>query len=193
MGKVTLRGGALLSPVPPAIVTCAADGKVNAVTVAWTGILSTKPPMTYISLRPERYSYAIIRESGEFVINLTTASLARAADYIGMYTGRKRDKLSDMGLTVVPSETVACPAIEQSPLSLECRVERIIPLGSHHVFVARILAARADAELISPSGRLELERAGLCAYAHGEYFALGESLGKFGFSVKKKKRRKVRR
>ena len=189
MGKVTLRGGTLLSPVPPAIVTCSDGSRVNALTVAWTGILSTKPPMTYISLRPERYSYAIVRESGEFVINLTPARLACAADYIGTYTGRKRDKLRDMGLTTIPSEYVSCPAIAECPLSLECRVERIIPLGSHQMFMARILAVRADEELIDEAGRLMLERADLCAYSHGEYFALGERVGKFGFSVNKKKRR----
>lgn len=189
MGKITLRGGTLLSPVPPAIVTCADGDRVNALTVAWTGILSTRPPMTYISVRPERYSYALIRDSGEFVINLTPARLARAADYIGTYTGRRRDKLRDMGLTTTPSEFVSCPAVTECPLSLECKVERIIPLGSHHMFMARILAARVDEELIDDAGRLMLERVGLCAYSHGEYFALGDKVGKFGFSVKKKKHR----
>jgi len=183
MGKITLSAGALTAPVPPAIVSCGEGEAANLVTVAWTGILNTKPPMTYISLRPERHSYGIVRQTGEFVVNLTDSSMARAADLCGMFTGRKKDKAALAGLTLEESETVKCPSVAESPLSLECRVERVIPLGTHHVFVARILCVRVRDDLVDGDGRLRLDKAKLCAYAHGEYFELGRSLGKFGFSV----------
>lgn len=190
MGKIILDPGALLAPVPPVIVTCGSGERKNLFTVGWTGIMNTRPPMTYISVRPERYSYGLIRESGELVINLTDSKMARAADVCGMYTGRKRDKVAMAGLTLEESETVGCPSVAESPLSLECTVERILPLGTHHVFIARIVCVRARAELIDSDGRLRLDKAELCAYAHGEYFALGRSLGRFGFSAVKKKGRK---
>lgn len=192
MGKIILDAGALLAPVPPVIVSLGEGTEANLITIGWTGILNTRPPMTYISVRPGRHSYAILRRTGEFVINLTDASMARAADLCGMYTGRKRNKWKDAGLTQSPSRTVGCPSVAESPLSLECRVERVIPLGSHHVFMARILCVSAGDELIDKTGRLRLDKAELMAYAHGEYFALGRSLGKFGFSAAKKNKPRKR-
>lgn len=187
MNRIYLDPGTLLAPVPPTIVSCGEGQCANLITVAWTGILSSKPPVTYISLRPERYSYGIIREFGEFVINLTDARMARGADVCGMYTGKKRDKASMAGFTLTDSRTVGCKTIEQSPLSLECRVKRIIPLGSHHVFMADIICVTAKEDLIDGDGRLCLDRADLCAYAHGEYYSLGKKLGRFGFSAAGKK------
>lgn len=190
MARMKWRGGAMLAPVPPAIVSCASGDKTNLITVAWTGILSTVPPRTYISVRPQRFSHGLISESREFVINLCTAPLARAADFCGMYTGAKVDKLARLGLHAIPSAEVACPSLAESPLSLECRVFDVMHLGSHDMFLADIVAVTVEEGLIAENGKLRLDRADLCAYAHGEYFALGKKLGAFGFSaVKKKKRR----
>ena len=191
MPRLKWRGGAMLAPVPPAIVSCAGkDGKPNLITVAWTGILSTVPPRTYISVRPSRHSHKLIEESGEFVINLCTAPLARAADFCGMYTGAKVDKFARLGLHPIESEEVACPSLAESPLSLECRVFEVKHLGSHDMFLADIVAVTVEDALVAENGKLRLDRADLCAYAHGEYFSLGKRLGAFGFSaVKKKKKR----
>ena len=188
MKKVLLDAGALIAPIPAVVVSCGCGDEANLITIGWTGILNTKPPMTYISVRPGRHSYSLIRNSGEFVINLTAADMARGADICGMYTGKKRNKALMAGFTLEESEMVACPSVKESPLSLECRVERVIPLGSHHVFMARILCVKARENLIDKNGRLCLEKADLCAYSHGEYFSLGKSLGKFGFSAVKKKK-----
>ncbi len=190
MSRQKWRGGAMLAPLPPAIVSCAgADGKPNLITVAWTGILSTVPPRTYISVRPTRHSHKLISESGEFVINLCPASLCRAADFCGMYTGAKVDKFEKLGLHPLASQEVACPSLAESPLSLECRVFEVKQLGSHDMFLADIVAVTVEDELITESGKLRLDRADLCAYAHGEYFALGKRLGAFGFSAVKKKKK----
>ena len=195
MAKVKWKGGALVAPVPPAMVSCGSleDGSANIITVAWTGITNTVPPKTYISVRPSRHSYSLIKESGEFVINLTTAALVRHADWCGVYTGAKVNKFERCGLTAAPASEVGCPIIEQSPLSLECRVTDIIPLGSHHMFLADIVAVDVDDSLLDKEGKLRLDKAGLVAFAHGEYFALGERLGTFGYSVKKKKKRPQRK
>ena len=190
MGKVLWKGGTLLAPLPAVMVTCGDMENSNIVTVAWTGIINSHPPMTYISLRPERYSHGIIKESGEFAINLSTAQLIRWTDYLGVHTGRKIDKFKKSGLTKEEAREVSCPLIAESPLALECRVTNIVSLGSHDMFMADIVAVDADEELIDRSGRLHLERAHLAAFAHGEYFGLGSSLGKFGFSVAKKKKRR---
>ncbi|MGI6181475.1 MAG: flavin reductase family protein [Agathobaculum sp.] len=189
MSKVVWGGGALIAPVPPVLVTCGTAEQPNILTVAWTGILNTVPPKTYISVRPGRFSYPLIRESGEFVINLPTAALVRAVDFCGVRSGRDTDKWKQMGLTAAPSSHLACPLLEQSPLSLECRVTQVVPLGTHDMFVADILAVDVDEALIDRAGKLHLDRAGLLAYAHGEYFELGRKLGSFGFSVRKKPRR----
>lgn len=187
MAKIQWRGGALLAPVPPALVTCASGEKQNILTVAWTGIVNTVPPKTYISVRPSRYSYGLIRESGEFVINLTTTSLIRAADECGVRTGAKVDKFARCHLHPEPASTVRCPLLAESPLSLECRVTDIIPLGSHEMFLADIVAVDVDESLVDADGKLHLERADLAAFAHGDYYGLGKRIGSFGFSVAKKK------
>ena len=193
MAKLSWKGSTLLGPLPPVMVSCGTMEQSNIITVAWTGILSTHPPRTYISLRPERHSYGIIKQSGEFTINLTSRSLVRAADFCGMYTGAKVDKFARCSLTRTEGLHVACPTIAQSPIALECRVTQIVPLGTHDMFIADILAVRAEEELLDESGRLCIERAELSAFAHGEYFALGQSLGRFGFSAVKKKRNKTKK
>ena len=191
MSKINWKGSTLLSPVPPTMVSCGdIDGESNIITIAWTGIINSQPPKTYISVRPQRHSYNIIKESGEFVINLTTVPLAHAADYCGIYKGAKVDKFEKCKLTKEKATQVKCPMIGESPLSLECKVTDVIELGSHHMFLADIVAVNVSEEYIGKDGKLCLERAELCAYAHGDYFALGKKLGKFGFSAAKKKKRK---
>lgn len=189
MSKVSWRGGTLLAPVPAVMVTCGDMDKSNIITIAWTGITCSDPPMTYISVRPERYSYGIIKERGEFAINLTTVQTSKWTDFLGVHTGRKIDKFKKSGLTKEAAQKVSCPLIAESPLSLECVVKDVIPLGSHDMFLAEIVAVDVDEELIDKNGKLHLERASLLAYSHGEYFALGKSLGKFGFSVARKKKK----
>ena len=183
MAKTEWRGGALIAPLPPAMISCGTMEHSNIITVAWTGILNTVPPKTYISVRPRRYSHAIIRDSGEFVINLTTEPLIRAADYCGMYTGAKVDKFEKCALTREEVPGFSCPMIAQSPLSLACRVTDVISLGSHDMFMADIVSVHVDETLIGADGRLRLEKAQLAAFAHGEYFGLGKKLGWFGFSA----------
>ena len=190
MPKVKWKGGALLAPVPPTIVTCGTVEKPNALTVAWTGILNTHPPKTYVSIRPGRYSYNLIKESGEFVINLTSKELVRAADFCGVRSGRDMDKLAACGITAEESTEVGAPSLAESPLSLECRVTDVIPLGTHDMFMADVVAVTVKEELLAQDGKLRLDKGGLVAYSHGEYFELGKKLGFFGFSVQKKKKRK---
>ncbi len=189
MSKITWKGGTLVAPVPPAMVTCGSGESANIITIAWTGIVNSHPPKTYISVRPSRHSYGLIKESGEFVINLTTARLVRAADFCGIHTGRKVDKFEKCGLHRADASEVSCPLIAESPLSLECRVTDVIELGSHHMFLADIVAMDVEEELLDGEGKLHLERSGLAAYAHGEYYELGKRIGTFGFSVKKKKKK----
>ena len=188
MAKVSWRGGAMLSPVPPALITCSDGERENVFTVAWTGIVNTIPPKTYISVRPSRYSYDIIKKSGVFAINLTTAELVRAADYCGVHTGAKMNKFERCSLSTEPASQIPCPILTQSPLALECRVTEIIPLGSHDMFLADIVAVSVDEALIGEDGRLRLDRANLAAYAHGDYYELGRRIGSFGYSVAKKKK-----
>ncbi len=186
--KRVWNGGALTSPLPPALVSCGTIEKPNVLTVAWTGIMCTKPPVTYIAVRPQRYSYGLIKASGEFVINLPPASLVRAVDLCGVRSGRDTDKFQLCSLTALPAAAVSAPIIAECPLSLECRVRQIIPLGSHDVFIADIVKTDAAESLIDEKGRLALEKAKLLAYSHGEYFELGRKIGSFGFSVRKKKK-----
>lgn len=188
MSKIKWRGGALLAPAPPALVTCGDMEHANALAVAWTGIINTVPPKTYISVRPGRYSYSMIKESGEFVINLTSADMIKALDGCGMLTGAKVDKFKKFGLEKQEASEVKCPLVGQSPLSLECRVTDVIELGSHHMFLADVVAVDVEESLIDQHGKLRLDKANLAAFAHGEYFALGKKIGEFGFSVKKKKK-----
>jgi flavin reductase (DIM6/NTAB) family NADH-FMN oxidoreductase RutF len=178
----------MIYPLPAVLVTCGdSPENYNMLTVSWVGTTCTNPAMCYISVRPERHSYPIIKESGEFVINLATADMIRAVDYCGIYTGAKVNKFEKCGLTPEPAHEVSCPLIAQSPLSLECRVTQIIPLGSHDMFLADILHVHVDESLLDQDGKLHLERAHLAAFAHGEYFELGKKIGKFGFSATKKK------
>ena len=190
MAKIKWKGGALLAPVPPAMVTCSDGEKDNIITIAWTGIVNTNPPKTYISVRPSRHSYEIIKKSGVFAINLTTEELVRAADWCGVYTGAKVDKFAKCKLSRESATEIDCPIIAESPLALECRVTDIIPMGTHHMFLADIVAVDVDESLIDEKGKLNLQRAHLAAYAHGDYFGLGKRLGSFGFSVAKKKHKK---
>lgn len=188
MSKINWKGGALTAPVPPALVTCSDGETDNVFTVAWTGITCTKPPKTYISVRPSRYSYEIIKKSGVFAINLTTESLVKAADTCGVKSGRNTDKFKECGLEKEPAFNIDCPLISQSPLSLECKVDKIIPLGTHDMILADVVGVSVNSELIDAAGRLCLDKAHLAAFAHGEYFALGKKLGSFGYSVRKKKK-----
>ena len=188
MSKVKWRGGALLSPVPPAMVTCSDGERENVLTIAWTGIINTDPPKTYISVRPSRFSYEIIKKSGVFAINTTTTELVKAADWCGVYTGAKVNKFERCKLETQPATEIECPILAQSPLTLECRVTDIIPLGTHDMFLADIVAVDVDETLLDENGKLHLERANLVAYAHGDYFELGKKIGKFGYSVAKKKK-----
>ena len=186
MEKVVWKGGALLAPVPPVMVSCGPAERPNIITVGWTGITNTIPPKTYISLRPERYSAPLIREAGVFVVNLTNSPLVRAADFCGVRSGKNVDKFAEMKLTAKPGPATGCPMIAESPLSMECRVTDIIPMGSHDMFLADIVSVLVDSAYLDKAGKLHLDRCGLAAYAHGEYFELGRKLGSFGFSVRKK-------
>ncbi len=193
MAKTVWRGGAMLSPVPPTMVTCSDGEHDNVFTVAWTGIVNTIPPKTYISVRPSRYSYELIKKSGVFAINLTTVPLVKAADFCGVHTGKKMDKFARCCLTKAPASEIDCPILEESPITLECRVTDILPLGSHDMFLADIAAVDVDEALIGEDGKLRLDRANLAAYAHGDYFELGKRIGAFGFSVAKKKKHRTQK
>ena len=178
----------MLFPVPPVMVTCGTLEKANVLTIAWTGIINTDPPKTYISVRPSRYSYEIIKKSGVFAINTTTTELVKAADWCGVYTGAKVNKFEKCQLETQPATEIDCPILAKSPLALECRVTDVIPLGTHDMFLADIVAVDVDETLLDENGKLHLERANLVAYAHGDYFELGKKIGKFGYSVAKKKK-----
>lgn len=186
MAKLQWKPGTLLPPAPPALVTCGDMEKHNVLTAAWTGIVNSEPPMTYVSIRPERYSHGIITERREFVINIPCQSIVRATDLCGVKSGRDVDKFALTGLTAEPSQLVAAPGIAQCPVSLECRVREFCRLGSHDMFLADIMAVDVDEQFLDEKGALHLEKAGLVAYAHGAYYALGRQLGTFGFSVRKK-------
>ncbi len=185
----------MLYPLPAVMVSCAsAAGEKNIVTVAWAGTVCTNPPMLSISLRPERHSYGLIRESGEFVVNLVTRRLARACDWCGVRSGRDYDKWAECGLTPAPAAKLElAPAIAESPVSIECRVRDVLELGSHHLFLADVAAVQVEESLLDERGRLDLGRAGLVAYSHGEYLELGRRLGSFGYSVRKRPGRQAGR
>lgn len=185
--KEVWKPGNMLYPLPAVMVSCGRAGeKPNIITLAWTGTVCSDPVMVTISVRKERYSYDIIKETGEFVINLTTDKLAYATDYCGVRSGRDIDKFAQMKLTPQPASKVSCPIIGESPVSLECRVKEVIPLGSHDMFLAEVVAVDVSREYMDEKGRFDLNGTGLMVYSHGEYFTLGERLGRFGFSVKKK-------
>ena len=189
MSKVVWKASPLIAPVPAVLVSCGSVEKPNALTIAWTGIINSDPPMTYISVRPERHSYNIIKESGSFVINLVPRSLVRATDFCGVRTGAKMDKFKKLKLTAKEASVVSAPLIEESPVNLECEVVEIKKLGTHDMFIANIKAVQVDENYIDDNGKLRLDKCRLVAYCHGEYFDLGKKLGNFGFSVKKKKRK----
>ena len=181
----------MLYPIPAVMVSCCREGeKPNIITVAWAGNICSSPAMLSISVRKERDSYDILKETGEFVVNLTTKNLARAADWCGVRSGREYDKFEQMGLTPQKSSKVSAPGIAESPVNIECRVKQIVELGTHDLFIADVLCVTVDESLLDDKNRLDLGKAKLVAYSHGEYFMLGERLGKFGYSVAKKKNKK---
>ena len=190
MSKVSWKGGALLAPVPPVLVTCGTMDKPNVLTIGWTGICATHPPMTYISVRPTRYSHDIIMQSGEFVINLTTAGMVRAVDFCGVKSGKNTNKFDVCGLHPEACSVGNTPCVAESPLSLICKVVNHTELGSHTMFLAEIVGIEADERYINANGKLDLSISGLLAYSHGEYFKLGSKVGTFGFSVRKKKNKR---
>lgn len=188
MGKQIWKAGNMVYPLPAAMVSCKRQGeKPNILTIAWTGTICTNPAMLYISVRPERYSYQIIKETGEFVLNLTTEKLAKATDFCGVRSGRGLDKFEEMHLTEEPSKYIEAPGIAESPVNIECKVTQILELGSHHMFLAEVLAVHVDEKYLDDKGKFHLNDTGLMAYSHGEYRKLGEMIGTFGYSVKKKK------
>lgn len=188
MGKQYWKAGNMVYPVPAVMVSCQRPGeRPNIITVAWCGTVCTSPAMLSISVRPERYSYDIIRESGEFVVNLVTKDLTFATDYCGVRSGRDVDKFKEMKLTPLPSQHVGVPGIEESPVNIECKVKDVLELGSHHMFIAEVLGVTIDEKYMDERGKFHLNKSGLITYSHGEYFELGEKFGKFGYSVQKKK------
>ena len=191
MSKTLWKPGTFEYPIPAVMVSCGDMEKSNIITVAWTGILCTNPAKVYISVRSERYSYNIIKESGEFVINLTTDKLAYATDWCGVKSGRNVDKFKEMKLTKQKANFVKCPMIEQSPVSIECKVTEIKKLGSHDMFIADVLGINADDKYIDENGAFDISKCDLIAYANGGYYPLGKKIGRFGFSVQKKKKKKT--
>lgn len=190
MARQYWKGGNMLYPVPAVMVSCQREGeKPNIITVAWAGTVCTNPPMLSISVRPERYSYDIIKETKQFVVNITTKELTFATDYCGVRSGRDVDKFKEMKLTPVPSNTIQAPAILESPVNIECEVVKIEELGSHHMFIAKVVGVAVDDSYMDETGKFCLNDLGLVSYSHGEYFLLGEKLGKFGYSVQKKKKK----
>jgi len=191
MAKREFKPGTMLNPVPAVMVSCGDENEKNIITIAWTGIVNTNPPMTYVSVRKERHSHDIIKRTGEFVINLTTEELAFATDYCGVRSGRDVDKFKEQNLTATESKVVSCPSIGESPVNIECRVTEIKELGSHDMFLAEIVSVSVDESLMDENDRLCLDEAGLIAYNHGHYFALKKKeIGKFGYSVMKPKTKK---
>ncbi len=189
MARQNWKAGNMLYPVPAVMVSCGREGeKPNIITVAWAGTICTSPAMVSISVRPERYSYDIIKETKEFVINLTTEDLVYATDYCGVKSGRDVDKFEEMKLTPVKMEHVCAPGIAESPVNIECKVVEVKELGSHHMFIAEVLGVSIDENYMDETGKFNLNSSKLVSYSHGEYFGMGKKIGKFGYSVKKKKK-----
>ena len=186
MGKQFWKPGNMLYPLPAVMVSCQREGeKPDIITAAWVGTVCSDPVMVSVSVRPQRYSYDIIRETGEFVINLTTEALAKAVDYCGVRSGRDVDKFKEMHLTPCASGKISAPGIMESPVNIECRVKEIIKLGSHDMFLAEVVGVDVDEEYLDENGKFHLNETGLIAYSHGEYFTLGNCVGTFGYSVRK--------
>ncbi len=191
MSKEIWRPGNMLYPLPAVLVTCTdREGRANVLTIAWAGTICSSPAMVSISVRKERFSHHMIKETGEFVINLTTEALVRATDLCGVRSGRDIDKFEAAHLTKAPASVVSAPLIEESPVSIECRVKQILELGSHDMFVAEVVAVHADRQYMDEKGRFSLEKAHPIVYSHGTYFSLGKELGTFGYSVRKKTTKK---
>lgn len=190
MAKTHWNPGTIIYPIPAVMVSCGENPEeYNIITVAWTGTINSDPPMCYISVRPGRHSYEIIKRTGEFVINLTTEKLAKATDWCGCRSGRKYNKWQEMKLTPVPAQKVNAPAIGESPVNIECRVKNIVELGSHHMFVSEVVSVTVDDTFMNEENAFSLAKAKPLVYSHGHYFALGKPIGKFGWSVEKKKKR----
>lgn len=191
MAKITWKPGTMVYPVPAVLVTCGdSEENYNIITIAWTGTICSDPAMTYISVRPERYSYEIISRTREFVINLTTESLVRATDYCGVKSGRDVNKFKEMNLTPEKASKVKAPMIKESPVNIECKITKILKLGTHDMFIAKVLAVNVDESYIDAKNKFHLDWAKPICYSHGQYYSLKKSLGTFGFSVAKKKKRK---
>lgn len=189
MSKELWKAGNMVYPLPAVMVSCGSVEKGNIITIAWTGTICTNPPMVYVSIRPERYSYEIIKENMEFVINLTTKELAKETDYCGVKSGRNFDKFKETKLTPIKGDFVKAPLIEESPVNIECKVTEIKELGSHHMFIAEVVGVHVDEKFMDKNGKFNLSAANPLAYSHGTYYELGNPLGKFGFSVAKKKKK----
>lgn len=187
--KVQWKSGTFIYPIPAVMVSCGNMEKSNIITVAWTGILNTNPAMCYISVRSERFSHNIIKENREFAINLTTKNLAFATDWCGVKSGNDVDKFKEMHLSKEEANIIKAPLIKESPISLECRVKEIIPLGSHDMFLSEILSIDVDEKYIDENGKFDISKCNLIAYANGGYYELNNEIGKFGFSVKKTNRK----
>lgn len=186
MSKQEWKPGNMIYPLPAVMVSVGNQKESNIITIAWTGTICTNPAMVYISVRPERYSYDMIKDTKEFVINLTTESLVKATDYCGVKSGRDVDKWSEMKLTKgTPKKLKYAPIIEECPVNIECEVVEIKELGSHHMFIAKVVSVQISEEHMNENGKFELNKTGLLAYSHGEYLGLGETLGTFGYSVRK--------
>ena len=191
MGRQNWRASNMLYPVPAVLVGCRdEEGRDNLMTAAWAGTICSDPVMVSVSIRKERFSHDIIENTGEFTISLTTTGLARAADYCGVRSGRDVDKFREMKLTKLESAQIRAPGVAESPVVLECRVKDIVRLGSHDMFIAEVVNVSVDERFIDEKGRLELEKADLIAYSHGEYFALGRKIGRFGYSVRKRPKKR---
>jgi len=188
MSRKIWKAGTFIYPLPAVMISCGDMENSNIITVAWTGILNTDPAMCYISVRPERHSYELIKQQGEFVINLTNKELAYATDWCGVRSGAKVDKFEEMHLTKEKAENVKCPIIKESPVAIECKVKEIQQLGTHHMFIAEVLSIDADDKYIDEKGAFDISKCDLITYANGKYFTLGKQVGKFGYSVQKKKK-----
>jgi flavin reductase (DIM6/NTAB) family NADH-FMN oxidoreductase RutF len=194
MEKINWKPGTLIYPLPAVIVSCGhTEDTHNLITIAWTGTVNSNPPMCYISVRKERHSYEIIKNTGDFVINLTTEEMAKATDWCGVRSGRDYNKFKEMKLTPGIAEHVKSPIILESPLNIECQVKEIIPLGSHDMFLSEVVNIKASEEFFDEKGAFRLDKAKLITYSHGQYYALGKKLGKFGFSVQKRKKKRQRK
>jgi flavin reductase (DIM6/NTAB) family NADH-FMN oxidoreductase RutF len=195
MNKVDFKGSVILNPVPVVLITSKNnEGKTNVFTVGWTGTINTKPPMLYISIRPERLSYEYIKESMEFVVNLPSSDMVKKVDYCGVRSGKKNDKITEMGFNLKDSLNISTPYIEECPVNIECKVTNIVPLGTHDMFIAEVVGSHVNEDLIDEKGKICFDKADMMSYCHGEYFPLAKKpIGSFGFSVMKKKTKKRRR